>query len=140
MVNNLHISLRIFHTESLLKAKPGVYFSHEDLRDYWFAQTGIRLELSHVPGVLTRIQSNGLTAIHCKGDSVCFETEEIRSQRIARETIIKEGKLNDRAHRDYVVWAKKRDKVSALLEQLQEARKDLRAFEDSHQDSILRVV
>ncbi len=136
---NIHISLRIAHTETLLKASPGVYHTYESLRDYWKDQTGIYVETSHVPATLARIQSNGLTPIHQRGKTVCFETEEIRTARMAEEKRIKEAKLQAQAEKDNVVWAKKRQKVQDLLAALREAQDDLKAYEDAKQDSILRV-
>lgn len=136
---NIHISLRVHHTESLIKAKPGVYFTHEELRDYWNEQTGILVALSHVPGVLNRIQANGLTTIHRRGDTVSFETEALRTVRLEYEAAIKTSKLRAQAEKDALLWAKKRQKVQDLLKELEAAQSDLKAFEDSRQDSILRV-
>ena len=137
---NIHISLRIQHTENLLKGKVGVYFTHDELVDYIFAQTGTRLPLSHIPAVLNRIQQNGLTMIHRKGDSVCFETESIRAVRLENEAKIRDQKIQAKAEKDAMAWAKKRQKVQDLEKELAAALQDLKVFEDSRQDSILRAV
>lgn len=125
-------------TKELIVAKPGVYYTAEDLVSYWEKITGTKVALTHVPGVFQAMQKNGLP-IHNANKGWCYETEEIRTARLAKEEEIKQARVQAQAERDNVVWAKKRQKVQELETLLQAARQDLKSFEDSRQDSILLV-
>lgn len=136
----VHISLRVALSENLLKSKPGVYFSEDTLADYCTEQTGSEVKQTNIKSTLNRILANGLTAIHRRNNTVCFETEEIRAARLAEEANIWEAKAFAQSEKDVAVWAKKRARVQDLEVLLKDAKADFKAYEDKRQDSILRIV
>ena len=133
------MTLRYDLTKDLIVTNPGTYYTDEDMVSYWEQRTGTKVSLTHVPGVFQAFQKNGVAIHHTSSKGWCYESEEIRSARLAKEEQIKENKIRAQSEKDNVVWAKKRQRVQDLQAALAEALKDLRSFEDTRQESILRV-
>jgi len=133
---HITMTLRYDLSKDLITSNPGVYYNAEAWVDYWEQQTGVRVSLTHVPGVFQALQKNGVS-IHCRDKAWCFETEEIRDRRLTREAQIKEEKILAQAEKDLLLWVKKCQRRDELKELLRVAEVEVKAIEDSRGDSIL---
>lgn len=135
-----HISLRMDHIVELLKAKPGTYYSDADLSVYLTKVTETPIDESNVRSAVARIQDNGIKPIHRRGKATCYETEEVRTNRLAAEARDRDEKMNAQSQKNRAVWEKLLAEEEEALKVFQQKRAKRLAHENANQESILRVV
>lgn len=84
MCEHIEFAQRLLLAQSFIQAHPGQKLTWDNIRDHWFKETGIKETDSYVSGVVSALARSGLGFL-MRGKWVVYETEEMRSERLATE-------------------------------------------------------